>query len=407
MSPTNEDAEKMTNTSLGVFKLYGSDEPVVDLFCLLSRPVRRHRCNPRSLFGLPLQSMALVFFCSIACGDDTSFAFDVQKDVPVKALVNGSYSLTVDVGVLPSGTKGILRIRLINEDGSSFPISSVVASCGCASGTLSVDDIQPDSSAVLELVVDTPKKSKKIENSFVVNLNSNVNVSRNIAVIVKYQLGGLMCFVDEAVFKEFDSGKDKVEFTVPLLLTKPIEAADVFLGLSPPTPGVRANLTEIDGAAAIKFEIIPSAMTTAGTNLTVEAEVPGKGLRDGLVVSLTRSKEIDISPRTLRFRQVDERLTAQCILRIRSVGEVKASDDSLPSIEALIGGQMLSVHCTKLGNGVLLVKLTEKASRSLQQLRSEFEALVQWRILTSSKAFDIESKATYEENIIEPAVLKP
>jgi len=111
--------------------------------------------------------------------------------------------------------------------------------------------------------------------------------------------------------------------------------------------------------------------------------------------------------RTLHFRRVDEKITAQCILRVNGIGENNPIDISLPSVEATIGGQLLSVQTTKLGNGVFLIKLSEKESQAIQQLGRDDEETIQWRILTSSKAFDIRSKAQYEPSTIDVPVETP
>ena len=349
-----------------------------------------------------------VGFCnSVTFGDNPEFAFDIRKDVLVKALVNGSYSLTVDVGVLPSGAKGSLVLRLINQDELNFPVKDVIASCSCATGTLSVDDIKPVSSAELMLIINTPRTSKTIESSVLVKINSKTHESRNISVVVRYQLGELMCFVDEMVVKELAPGEGRLVFNVPFLLTKPLQSADVFLLFSPATPGVFASLTEIEGECFVRVEVDPIAVVGEGTRLTLGAQIPDRGLYDELIVSLARHREVEISPRTLHFRRVDEKITAQCILRVNGIAGNNPIDISLPSVEATIDGQLLSVQTTKLGNGVFLIKLSEKESQAIQQLGRDDEQSIQWRILTSSKAFDIRSKAKYEPSTIDVPVETP
>ncbi|MDP7640482.1 MAG: DUF1573 domain-containing protein, partial [Candidatus Hydrogenedentes bacterium] len=77
-----------------------------------------------------------------------------------------------DMGVISNDSKGEGRIKVYNRGGAPLKISKVNTSCGCTTGTMSADVIEPGGEAYINVIVD-PFRIPRFDSTKILTVESN------------------------------------------------------------------------------------------------------------------------------------------------------------------------------------------------------------------------------------------
>jgi len=343
----------------------------------------------------------ILFFFPIWAGmahcESSNFAFEVIKDVPIEPLDIGDFRISVNLGTLPCGVKGIARLRLVNRTDKSLDLTDMVVGCRCSSAELSSNEIKPNSLAEMKVTIDTPKSSTKIEQKVSIAFNSKIETSQKFLLVLNYQLSGLMCFSEEMTVQYLPPNERRYLFEIPFVLTRPYVTSDVELAFVPDHVSVKAKLVESESGYTVKVEVDPICVPTEGLALSLYAKATGMPVEnsDELIISLAHLQEVEISPGTLQFQRVDDRFVAQCILRRYSTNGNASTDGEMPSVECSVDGKKLTIVAKELGPGIILIKVSAKES-VVNELADNLVHKLHWHVVTSSKSVGVESTAVFE-----------
>jgi hypothetical protein len=250
-------------------------------------------------------------------------------------------------------------------------------------------------------MIETPKSARRADDSIVVAIKSSEGNDRDISLAAKYKLAGLMCFVDRMFVQEVNPRLERQSILVPFLLTRPVVADDIELVFTPRNDGIVAKIVEVDEKTYVEIVVDPVFIPEEGLTLSLSVRSQRVPFSDELTLTLLYPKEFTISPRTIRFRAVDDRLVANCMARDRQY-KGKPAAEAVPNIEASIGECKLKVECTRLGSGIYRVQLSGDEKRLSDEFGDDNadSPKVSWHILTRIRAFHLESPAS----LISPSV---
>ncbi|MEM9366018.1 MAG: hypothetical protein AAGD07_08465 [Planctomycetota bacterium] len=242
-----------------------------------------------------------VFSFAVAAHADNTPEFSVDREVPIEPLLDGQFALVVDAGNLPCGASGQLKIKLVNENAIRFPVQSLEASCSCTHGKLSKHVIDEFSSATLVAQLETPLVSQSIEKSVRFSIISSDSKARNISLLVRYKLDGLMCFKDTInVFPYRPQGKLK-RYVLPFVLTKPNLPEDVIFDLKPETDGVQFELKGGQGEHYVELALVPELLSGKPRSYSLTASNLLTDLKHSTAITLMPKEKLRISPNIIQF----------------------------------------------------------------------------------------------------------
>lgn len=324
-------------------------------------------------------------------GESSEPSFRVQKSLPIKMMFNQRYHLVADLGTLPAGLSGVVEIELVNPTDTRFSVRDAKGSCSCAEGVLGSDEIKPFSSVPLTIELETPKSSSHVVDSFSIKLLTDGGEANDITIVGRYRLGGLLCFVKPNNIYELDGSASLQTILLPVNLTAPIEAKDVEVEFTSLCEGLRVQLEKQADKHFAKISVDTELMPEEGLHRQLVIRTRDGSIRGETMFSLWRSKEFEISPRTLRFREVGGRHIASCLIRHRPVSE--GDLDKTMYVEAAISGKTLKVDQTPLSNGIYRIKIsTSKPEFSKMREQGERDHLeVTWDILSGKKRLQLKS----------------
>lgn len=336
--------------------------------------------------------------------ENGSLDFEIEKRVPIEMLF-GSYHNVIDLGVLPCGATGVAKIQLFNPNSATFAIEKIELGCKCTSAKITETDLDPGDETLLTIGLETPDSSRSQQKTHSVNLVTNGGEKNNVHLALRYQLSGLMAFRGGANVVEVKADVDRQKVLLPFVMTAPIRSQDIALELSPDNPGVLATMVAEGGKSFVQVEFDTVFVQDEGLSLKVKAFHEAKELSDTTSLLLCRRKQLEITPRTLRFKNIGDSMQASCLLRHRSsdlaVGEKPGSADKPRSntvlAQASIGDLKMNVKPTKLGNGIhrLVVKIPEEKLREYLE-KDDHAEVVTWQVVASDKSYSTESRYTVD-----------
>lgn len=322
-------------------------------------------------------------------------AFQIEKDVAIEPFFGG-YNLIANLGPLPAGATGTIHINLVNTQELAFPIKELEAGCRCASVEFDAKVIESGSRASLRITLSTPVRQKRATVTNLLVLVSSEDPKKNINLGLRYSLSGLMCFTENPYLQEVDPALENQTLMVPFLITHPVQADDVDFAVVPESREIHVSLAQEGGAHFAKIVFNPTFVGNDSQTFTIVARDQSRELRDEIPLLLRRRKQIELTPRTLRFHEDKERMKSVCLIRLcppKNAVETAVTGPNLAmSIEAATGTQSLHIESKQLGNGIYRVYISASKEQLIDWCEEHPEDLrIAWKILTKDQRCQIET----------------
>jgi len=348
----------------------------------------------RIVLGLILSS-AFVFADDETPGKN-QISFNVSKDVPIESIL-GRYHMVVDLGELPAGATGMIKLNLINNHQQHFSIERLELGCRCSSASLQFDELKPNTKASLSVKLTTALHARKALVVNTLTLISADDPSENLNLLLRYRLAGLMCFAADSFMQEADPSLDRQTVRIPLNVTSPVLPSEVKISTLPAEFGVVANVITENSHHFVEVTFDPVFVDEDGVPLSIVIADPSRGLEDQYTLVLTRRKSIEISPKSLIFKRSDEMVTANCIIRYRPPLSQETSRESVADaklkpilpifIEAKLGDSPVDTKVRKLGEGIYRVGLQFPYTLLEKRIGLAEMPKLNWHILVNRKRF--------------------
>ncbi len=345
---------------------------------------------------------------NLAGAGDTAVAqashsgFDLTEEVVIERLSLSLYHTVVDLGELPVGTHGKIHLDLVNNFDLDFPVTDLSASKPCTSASFKKKMIAANSTARLELALETPRTARKSDQSFQIRLVSGRGQRHDVTFAIRYRLAGLIAFGEAMVSHQVGESVERQQLVVPFALTRPMDTKQVSIEISPPNDGVLARLASDDSGSRVIIDIEPVFIQKEGFVATIHAKDAEDAIVDRMLLSLYRVDDVELSPRTLIFRKGGEKAAAEGILCLHQV-EDQPLGDRIPSISAKLGKLTLAVDCTKIGKGIYRVRVISSAENLARQREdSDADSRIAWHIVTASRSVESHSRVHFSSSLSTP-----
>ncbi|TWU67047.1 hypothetical protein V7x_26190 [Crateriforma conspicua] len=254
-------------------------------------------------------------------------------------------------------------------------------------------EIPPGEVSLIDMVLSTEGKQKKPESGVSIALLHGSDPLGNARIDVRYQLSGMLAFVDSMSVAHIDPDASLATVEIPFYFTKPISLASLVVSAKP-TFGEEAVVERGDNPelGVIKLRLNVADLPPSGLTTTVFVDDPGSGRMADSILLVRPNEIVTVSPRTLRFLPREEGgFETHTIVRIKGEEEEedetpsKAKEGHAASIEARIGRRALRVNAKHIGADVYRVQLicSDELMSAITDSDPRPNMVVNWSILST------------------------
>ncbi len=322
--------------------------------------------------------------------------FSTEVTATISGRDGDTYKAFADLGKLPAGKNGTVRIRLENPNPFDIPIASLIASCGCTKAKLLGDTIPRLGTATLEVRVSPPSRnrSSKFHGTLAMLVDdrraSTPNLGR-VVVTLSYEIDGILCFLT-TVHPVYVSGDKEVEIVVAFVRTTGTPLRKLRVEASGAIEGVEGALVSSESRIGeVIMRVDPGIATADGSVGKISVFDDVAGVSDSIDLILYKEATFKISPRTMRFRRDGDDYVATGILNVaaNASDNAEASDSALNRatfVEAYIGESSLDVGSVRLSDRIY--RLHVRLPAAAEDVRRENDELdsqrITWNVVSGS-----------------------
>ncbi len=281
--------------------------------------------------------------------------FAISKKI---AYTGGLTDLTIDLGKLKAGMKGIVTLPISNLTDRPFKINTIITGCSCLKAKSYGNVIPPNGIVDVVIEMTTPSRGESAPQIQFLRIQESDVVA--IQLGMKFELMGAACFIPNCVTPKADRSNDKCIFEVPILVTEPVLLANIRVFGTGDLEGASGKVVSREGRdfALFTLEVPKDGDLALGGELVIQERDQVKNNK--IACFINREPRVVVSPRLVRLVRNDEGWAADVIVRInRDSKSVNASED----VELFIGcqgddGTVLKVVAKKVGNQSYRVQLS-------------------------------------------------
>ena len=177
-------------------------------------------------------------------------------------------------------------------------------SCSCIDAKSTSNVIPSDGWADFDLIVRTAAQAKgprQVYSVFVHDRDDNI-----VDLHMTYELAGLMCFIDGAVYAKIPPSEDTINLRIPMLITKPVSPGDASIRCDGDLAGLSALIESSGGQHFLVATGEIGRDAAAGFSGAIHVKDTTTGRECMLQCLIQRETNIVISPATLRFRHIPD-----------------------------------------------------------------------------------------------------
>ena len=334
---------------------------------------------------------ALLLVISLA-GSADSADDAVERSVSFGIFSTPQNRLRVPLGVLPADREIDVTVRLVNVTQSIIDLKSLRTSCNCLQAKVPDPLIQPDGEAEIQLKLHTRIRSFKPDQvtTFQLEFSSDEGRTERATLLLEYSLAGIIAFPRRKFHHEFASKAKKVSLSLPLLVTDPIDARSLDIDSNfGVLPEIRKD-DEIANKWWIDFQFDTESLNRDLALTDVIVSDPKTGRKTEASVSLFRTGEFRLLPKTLRFEQSSENgiWRAAAILRVAESPDKERnggaeSGSARLFAEAMLGEKKMTVKADELTENVYRLRVS--TSMDLTSSDISKDSVLTWRFLLHDK----------------------
>lgn len=344
------------------------------------------------IFALPCTS----FLQSAVLSDEPEFSITAQS-VLTQHPQASFYQAEFDLGVLPCGKTGSIKLLLENPFSNAFTFDSISKTCNCVGLESEKGDLTIDANAdhQFSLRLTTPPSARSDKSYANITLFSKSDADEtSINLKLKYQLSGLLSFNQNLYATEIPIDSEFGQIHVPFLITDPIKFEELTLECSRSLRDLIFQIKKADNGQVYLTSQFPASVVDMGPiSGQVRVKDPISGRENGFFVTISRGSDVRISPKTLRFvkhEEDDSKLVARAILSLpedipkaNDGDEVRSgkrpssntTKNMLRSVGLLAGGERANVSVKPLSNRVFRLDVTLERTEDF-----EIEKGAEWHL---------------------------
>jgi len=327
--------------------------------------------------------------------------FRIAKSAPIEMLFD-SYHNVIDLGPLPTRQSGIVTLKLSNPHSTTFDFEGIEIGCKCTSAEMTKTNVESGDATIITIGLDTPKAARTQNRSNSIRLIEKGGDKRSVNLVLRYTLSGLMNFKVNSYVIEVQDDSGWQEVRLPFLITPPVKEKNIELEIQPDSSGLSAEFVSDENTHFVVAKFHSDDVPENGLALTVTARHRLEGLADTARLLLTPRKQLEVTPRTLRFKIMNGAFEASALLRYRpaakdALDELADDRSNALSVEARIGDLKGKVRAKRLGRGIHRLHLSLPEAEFRKDLDGQKPAnAISWHVVTPEGSFSQDSRFTVD-----------
>ncbi len=342
-------------------------------------------------------------------GEDTKNA---EAELPILNLSGtpsfraGQYLLVIDAGTLNVDTKYRVHVAIENPYTETMVLRGVDTSCSCIDAKVSSLVINQGDEVFVEFTAPVAEKMKRPDAQWRVRLAPKAKPDFNgISVVVRYNVAGLMGFLDKRIVLETTRRNSVNEFELPMILTKPVQAKNILVHIPESLSSVKAEVLSNDQKHFLRVQVSGDALKAKYAAGEIECMDELTGIEDKVYCVFRKSDGVSVYPAVLRSvnrNDENEGSVISAIIRIDTAtpslsknGNDKQDSEErtpLPNIvvDAKLNNHPLKIKTTRISRSALRVKVN-LSKDEVALMRTLKKPRIQWGVRTTEGAFKLNS----------------
>lgn len=257
--------------------------------------------------GLPQEPAEPAPQVSGEAATESGHAFDLRVPVVLeKELGAQRYRADVDLGTLPSGTKGRIVLVISNPTPYEIRFSETTGFCACTGIKASSMVIAPHGQITVEVLLKVHLLANEPE-GMISFMFRDSDMQTEIRVMARHRISGLLQFHDTAVSLRVPYGESTGQVRMPLLFTEPVRLENLRIEPSDALRDVVFGI-EGDGQSPHRAYVVAniSVQGLAGGDFAGELTIrdPVTGRRSVAMIAAVKGQPLDVRPPTVWLRPV-------------------------------------------------------------------------------------------------------
>jgi len=315
----------------------------------------------------------------------------------------GQYSAEIDAGVLNVGTNYRIRVSIRNPSNEDMAFRGIKPGCACFDVKASSMLLQANKAITLDFTAPVPKKMAIPNASWQIRMEPDTESDfGGIGVIVRYEVAGLLSFLDKRVVLESSLRDDMAEFHLPLILTKPVEVANLLVNLPESFQGIEATVLTKDEKHFLNLKVPHELLKAKYVSGEISCMDSTTGIEDVVYCVIKGESPAAIYPGILRGRVTESGsavISAMVRLAITINRDATGKDSSTSMgaiIDATFDNKPLQLDLTKISESTFRVSVKLPTS-VVDAMKKSKRPEINWTIRTKEETCELRSTISFSE----------
>ncbi len=322
-------------------------------------------------------------------------SIEIRAEAAIAEFAPGNMRAPFNLGPVPAGETISLKLTVHNTSGEDFNINRLVVVCACIKANNLTNVIASQGSADFELTLQTAPQSKTPRQVYSVFVYDSQD--RLVDLHMTYELAGLMCFVDQAVYAKLAPDDTQLKLRIPMLITEPASPKNAVINCTGDLADLDTSIEQSEG----KYFLVGSAeigkQAFAGFGGEIRVTEPLSGRECSIKCLIQRERDVTISPSILRFRRDpdnESQYAATSLIRLHPslLKLPEGRRDSPPAvlIECTCQQGLVSASSVQVTEGVyrvLLILTKSDKDVAQEETNGEESTVLHWHIKSTAGSF--------------------
>lgn len=215
----------------------------------------------------------------------------------------GNLEVQFDLGQLPLNQRSSVVLEVRNPTGQTFVFEKITKACSCTDVKITSKSLEPKGTLIVFVSLDPPGRltTPVIYNSLFLQFASG----KGITLRIRNSYEGILTFGVKSVVAEFGAEDRAKIFSIPLLLTSPVDFETVEVSVSEGLKGLTLRKVQTVDSFAFECTLDDKLFEKGGLGeLIVRHQKSGRS--DTIPCSIERKPAIKLMPSVLRFAPKSE-----------------------------------------------------------------------------------------------------
>jgi hypothetical protein len=241
---------------------------------------------------------------SNACGSEDRLSTEAKKfSSEVTFDRAGNPEVQFDLGQLPLNQRTSVVLEVHNPTSRTFVFEKIAKACSCTDVKITSKTLEPEGTLTVLVSLDPPGRltTPVIYNSLFLQMEPG----KGITLRIRNSYEGILTFGVKSVVAEFGAEDRAQSFSIPLLLTSPVDFENVEVSVSEGLTGLTLRKVQTVDSFAFECALDDKLFEKGGLGeLTVRHQKSGRS--DTIPCSIERKPAIKLMPSVLRFAPKSE-----------------------------------------------------------------------------------------------------